>query len=195
MKKGEVMLKKCLWALQAVALCIVVAPAYAEPAAYKISSGDVLEIMVAEHPELSSVAMVIKDGTVALPLVGVVSVENTTVNEVREKLEALYNQNYIVSASVMVSLKQSTPKQFYVNGEVKVPGVYPLHEGVTVLKAVVTAGGFTDYAAKGSVKILRNNGGEHQVLKVNVGKIEAGSTADDVVLLPDDVVVVSQSFL
>lgn len=181
--------------LQLAAACAVSASPVvaAEAPLYKISSGDMLEIVVSDHPELSSAVLVIKDGTVSLPLLGAVPVHGMTVDEARKKLEDLYNANYIVNASVALSLKQTPSLQVYVNGEVKVPGVYPYTSGTTALKAIVTAGGFTEYASKGSVKILRKADGQQQVIKVNIAKIENG--AEDVELMPDDVVTVPQSLI
>lgn len=161
---------------------------------YRIAAGDTLDIRVADHAELSQTTVVIKDGSISLPLVGAVMVQGLTVNEVRVKLEDMYNKSYIANPSVSVSLKEARPQQFFVQGEVKAPGVYSLHEGITVLKAVITAGGFTDYASKSGVRILRKVDGQDQVIRVDVGRIEKGDMAQDFTLMPDDVIVVPQAF-
>ncbi|MEW6586228.1 MAG: SLBB domain-containing protein [Nitrospirota bacterium] len=74
---------------------------------------------------------------------------------------------------------------FYVTGEVKKPDAYKLEEGTTVIKAVTMGGGFTDKAAKGRVKIIRQVKGKEQVLE----RVKMDET-----VLPDDVIVVPESF-
>lgn len=74
---------------------------------------------------------------------------------------------------------------FYVTGEVKNPGAYNFEQGSTVLKAVTLAGGFTDRASDGRIRIIRKKGGEEETIK--------GVRMDDAVY-PDDVIVVPESF-
>ncbi len=74
---------------------------------------------------------------------------------------------------------------FYVTGEVKKPDTYKLVEGTTVIKAISMAGGFTNIAAKGKVKVIRKKDGQEQIIE-NVPLHFA--------ILPDDVLVVPESF-
>jgi len=74
---------------------------------------------------------------------------------------------------------------FYVSGEVKKPAAYKYEEGLTVVKAVIMAGGFTDIAATGRVKILRKVSGKEKVLE----KVDMNEP-----LLPDDVIIIPESF-
>lgn len=75
--------------------------------------------------------------------------------------------------------------QFYVTGEVKKPDAYKCQDKLTVIKAIAMAGGFTDTASKGSVRIVRKKDGKEEVLS-RVGM--------DDLIQPDDVVVVPESF-
>lgn len=84
------------------------------------------------------------------------------------------------------------PKQkvFYVTGEVKKPDAYSCDENPTIIKAVTMAGGFTAKASKTGVKIIRKSG-------INTGKARETVLEDvmmDEVVLPDDVIVVPESF-
>ncbi len=74
---------------------------------------------------------------------------------------------------------------FYITGEVKKPDAYKHEEGETVIKAVTTAGGFTDKASTGRVKIIRKLDGKEKVIE------KAGM---DEPVLPDDIIVVPESF-
>jgi len=73
---------------------------------------------------------------------------------------------------------------FYVSGEVKKPGRYPYEENMTVLMAVTVAEGFTDKASSRGVFIIREEGGQKQKIKVNLGAS----------IRPGDTLVVPESF-
>jgi len=74
---------------------------------------------------------------------------------------------------------------FYVTGEVKKPDAYKYEEGTTVIKAITMGGGFTDKASQGRVRIIRKVNGKEEVLE----KVKM-----DEAVLPDDVLVVPESF-
>ncbi len=80
-------------------------------------------------------------------------------------------------------------KSIYVSGEVKSPGSFPYTKDITLLRAVALAGGFTQWAKKDRVDILREKSGRPLVVHVNASKIERGKI-DDVPLQPDDHIVV-----
>ncbi len=165
------------------------------PPGYRIATNDILKIDVTDHPELSVTVSVIEDGTVTLPLVGSVAVKGLSVTQVKEKLEEIYNERFLANPSIAINLVQTKVKQFFISGEVKSPGAYPLIDGVTVLKAVVTAGGFTDYAGKSRVKVLRNGAGKRQMFKVNIRKVEKGHLDNDVELQSGDIVIVPKAWI
>lgn len=75
-------------------------------------------------------------------------------------------------------------KKIYVNGEVKRAGDYPYERGLTVHKVITLAGGLTDKAAAGSIKILRMVDGKEQTVEVQL----------DNGVQPEDIVVVPRSF-
>jgi polysaccharide export outer membrane protein len=75
-------------------------------------------------------------------------------------------------------------QKIYVSGEVKTPGGFPYEKGLTMHKAITLAGGFTDKAAERRTKVLRTINGEQQSIRVKL---------DDPVL-PEDIIVVPQSF-
>ena len=74
---------------------------------------------------------------------------------------------------------------FYVTGEVKKPDAYKFDEGTTVLKAITMAGGFTDKAAQGRVKIIRKQDNKEKTMT---------NAKMDELIKPDDVIVVPESF-
>ena len=81
---------------------------------------------------------------------------------------------------------------FYISGEVKKPGSYPLTPGLSVLKAVSLAGGLTKFGGKGKVEILRKDdeNGTRKI-KVDLGDIERGKKPD-VPLEPEDIIKIGK---
>jgi polysaccharide export outer membrane protein len=75
---------------------------------------------------------------------------------------------------------------FYVGGEVKVPGKQPYIGNVTVLRAIETAGGFTDFARKSNIEVRREDG---KVEHVNWKKARRKPKLD-VQIFPNDHVIV-----
>ncbi len=82
-------------------------------------------------------------------------------------------------------------KSVYVNGEVRSPGPFPYNKEMTLLRAITRAGGFTQWANKGRVDILREETGTNRVIHVDAGDIERGKTPD-IPLKPNDQVVVRE---
>ena len=81
---------------------------------------------------------------------------------------------------------------FYVSGEVKNPGSFPITPGLTVLKAVSVAGGLTKFGSKGKVEILRRaKEGDTERIRVDLGDIESGKKPD-VPLEPEDIIKVGK---
>ncbi len=82
-------------------------------------------------------------------------------------------------------------RSVYVSGEVSRPGSFPYNKDLTLLKAIALAGGFTQWAKKTKVVILREKDGKPGAITVNAAKIERG-TIDDVPLRPNDHIVVRE---
>jgi polysaccharide export outer membrane protein len=81
---------------------------------------------------------------------------------------------------------------FYVSGEVKNPGSYPMNPGLTVLKAISIAGGLTKFGSKGKVEILRKQGpNETKRIKLDLEDIEGGKKPD-VPLEAEDIIKVGK---
>jgi polysaccharide export outer membrane protein len=90
-----------------------------------------------------------------------------------------------------------TQGKFYVYGEVTNPGVYPMEEDTSVLKAIAIAGGFTKYGSSSRVKLLRPNkeSSGYETIKINIKDIMEGYSDSDAVLKPNDTVVVFEGII
>ncbi|MEM0986062.1 MAG: polysaccharide biosynthesis/export family protein [Pseudomonadota bacterium] len=124
-------------------------------AAYELGNGDGLRVVVFGEPELSGEYQVDGVGNISMPLIGTFQVSGLTVEEFQERAEALYLDGDFLKAP-RVSAEVTTFRPFYILGEVNNPGEYAYSSGLTVLKAVATAQGFT-YRANRRVIFIRSN--------------------------------------
>lgn len=122
--------------------------------AYRLGPGDKVRVVVFEEDQLSGEFIVGNDGSVALPLIGVVKAGGLTSNGFQQAVEAKLTASGLVK-SPRVSTDIISYRPFYVLGEVNKPGQYPYVVGMTVTKAVATAGGFTYRANPQTVYVTR----------------------------------------
>lgn len=81
----------------------------------------------------------------------------------------------------------------YVEGEVRNPGVYPFQPGITALNACIMAGGFAKFAAPSRATIIRGQGEDRKVMRIDLEDVKKGKTAD-VKLKPGDMVNVPETW-
>lgn len=119
----------------------------------------------------------------------------------RELLSGDQSQNVHVQNGDILYVANASGGQFrtegrFVNimGEVKKPGNYDYRLGLTVLNAILEAGGFTEYAAKNKVKVIKKVGDKQKVMVARLDDlVKSGSLEEDMLLDPGDLVVVPQS--
>ena len=132
--------------------CLVLGPYVAnstEPS-YVLGAGDKLRITVFEEPDLSGDVEVGTSGLISLPLIGQVSVAGLNPQGVEIKIVEKFIDGYLINPQVSVDILEYRP--FYILGGVKSPGSYSYVQGMTVLNAVVLAGGYIselDYSRVG----------------------------------------------
>lgn len=134
---------------------------------YRLMPGDKLRIEVYKDAQLSQSLQIRPDGKVTLPLVGDVSAAGRTSVELRDAIGAALTE-YIAKPVVTVIVVETTPQVAYVTGEVNKPGPVALTGGqMSILQALSVAGGFTDFANKKDISILRKGAKGMQKLKFN----------------------------
>ena len=169
-----------------------------EPYQYKIVPNDRLSILFYNHPELSTRdirsaitagrigILVNPDGTVRMPLIGTVKIAGLTVQEATNLLINEYSK-YIKNAHMYLEVLN---KRVYVLGEVRRPGKIPItNEVMSVIEAIADAGGFTDFAKRNQIKIIRGTPSHPIVVDVDLTKLNKLSRAN-LTLYPNDVVYV-----
>lgn len=163
---------------------------------YQISSADLISVTVYQDPEMNRKVRVNANGTITMPLIGPVKVGGMTLIEAQNAIETKLSK-FLVSPQVSLFIEDYGNKTVYVMGEVQKPGSYPIptEKSLTVLEAISTAGGFTPIAGQDRTRVLRNVNGASVTYVIEVKAITQGGQKDkDIVLQPNDVVYVPQSF-
>ncbi|NWF71897.1 MAG: polysaccharide biosynthesis/export family protein [Nitrospirae bacterium] len=126
---------------------------------------DVLEISVWRNQDLSRKEVVVRpDGKISMPLIGELVASGLDANQLANLISERLKE-FKERPSVSVSVKEVNSYSIYVLGEVVKPGKYQLKSHATVLQAVAVAGGFSIYAAKNKMQVLRRLGKEDGKLK------------------------------
>lgn len=115
---------------------------------------DVLEIVVWRSQDLSRQVIVRPDGMISMPLIGDVQAAGQTSDQLATRIAKLLTP-YKESPSVSVSVKEVNSYNVFVLGEVAKPGKYQLKSYTTVLQMISMAGGFTPFASKNKLQIVR----------------------------------------
>lgn len=129
------------------------------------------------------------DGKFPLPYVGRITGGNLTASQLGMRIEQAYKTADIFTRpTVNVAVagqKELAVRKITINGEVKVPSRAAYNDGMTLLDAIASAGGFTDWADKGKVRLLRaGKTTSHDVRKISQ------NPELDIVLRPDDKIIV-----
>ena len=164
---------------------------------YKLQSSDVVNITVRDHADLTTKTRVTNDGYISFPLLGKVPSTGLTVQELESRLKELLEKDFLVKAEVLVFIEEYHSRQASVIGEVNKPGKFdmPTERDITVLEAIAMAGGFTKDADVNRTRVMRIENGQKKTFVIKVDDItEKGEKDKDIVLKPDDVVFVPESF-
>lgn len=164
---------------------------------YKIGVDDRIQVNVWRNPELSVVVPVRPDGKISVPLIGDVQAGGLTPTQVADLIRKKLS-SFIREPSVAVILTELRSHEFLsrvrVTGAVRAPKSIPHRQGITVLDAVLEAGGVNEFSAPNRSKLYRKSGKEKtEVMSVNLGDIlNKGRLETNYTLYPGDVVTVPE---
>jgi len=160
-----------------------------DDAHYKIGPEDVLDISVWKSPELSRSVPVRPDGKVSLPLVNDIKAAGLTPEQLRQELTTRLSE-FIPAPEVAVIVREVHSAKAAVVGAVRSPGRFELRSPATVLEIIAMAQGFTDFAERDRIVILRQNGRTTVRIPFRYTKLEIGTDQDNFFVEPGDIIVV-----
>jgi len=163
----------------------------ANDTAYKIGPQDILRIDVWKEPEVSRSGLPVRpDGKVSLPLVNDVQAAGLSPLDLSKVItDGL--KKFMNNPQVTVSVMEINSRRVYVTGEVSRPGAFPLLPNMTVLQALTSSGGFTQFARTKGIYVLRNEGGKQVKYPFNYKDVINGKHAEEnIELRSGDTIVV-----
>ena len=157
----------------------------------QLREGDVLRIVFENVTNLNTVVTIPLDGSISLQLVGQTKVIGKTVPELQTNLVALY-EPHIKSTEITVT-RVSSAASYTVGGAVARPGKLPLERPLTVLEAIMEAGGLVTARAKVSdVSVFRIENGKRINYQFNLKKALRGEEPSLFYIKPFDVIYVPE---
>jgi len=164
------------------------------PSDYVVGPEDVLEISVWKNEDLSKIVRVRPDGVISLPLIGDVDAAGLTPAQLQDMIVKKLKK-YQDAAVVSVIVNEVNSYRVFIVGEVVRPDTYILRRKTSVIQAVAMAGGFTQFAKKNKIVLIREQGNKGNVKKkVRIyfdDIVDAGEKYDNnLTLLPGDTIFV-----
>lgn len=164
--------------------------AWAEEEAYIIGPGDVLDISNWKDESLTKSVVVLPDGKISFPLIGMFRAAGKSIAELKTEIEAEIIK-YVPDPVLTVEVRQVNSLLIYVIGRVNTPGKFLLNSNVTALQALAMAGGLNPFAKKDKIRIIRQIGNQSVVIPFRYDDVvENADLNQNVLLQRGDVVVV-----
>jgi polysaccharide export outer membrane protein len=161
---------------------------------YVLGVADSLDINVWKNSELSTRAIIRPDGTITMPLIGDLHAAGKTPTELKKEIEEnLTRYIKLEGTEITIAVTNAASYRFTVSGEVVRPGIFNSAYYVTVAEAIALAGGFTRFANRERISLMRRDlkTGAVRNIPLDYTQIESGKRMDmNLVLMPGDAIYV-----
>ena len=159
-----------------------------------LSPNDVISMTVYQEDDLDTKTIIDKNGMVMLPLLGQVKVGGMTIGQATERIQQLYNKDYLVNPQVNLIVEQFAERRFAVLGQVQHPGSFdfPQNESVNLLEAIAIAGGYTRLGAPSKVDVRRIENGSPKIYHLDADEMSKDPKKAPFEILPDDIITVGE---
>jgi len=167
------------------------APVSSLPAAaeFRIGPEDLLDVQIWKNSDLSRIVPVRPDGMISLPLVNDLQAAGLTPTELRLQITQRLAE-FVPSPEVSVIVREVHSVKVAVIGAVRMPGLFEVKSPATVLDMLARAQGLNEFADKGRIVVLRQNGATTTRIPFNYRQVAEGSEQDNFSVRPGDVIVV-----
>jgi len=156
---------------------------------YVIEASDTLTVTVWKEPTLSGELLVRPDGKISMPLLGDISAAGMKPMQLASQITAGLKK-FMKDPEVSVVVDKIHEDFVYLLGEVGKKGPVAMPPNMTLLEAISSGGGLTDFANKKKIYILRTTDGKQNRIPVNYKRALNGDSAFNLVLMPGDTIVV-----
>jgi polysaccharide export outer membrane protein len=160
---------------------------------YVIGSNDVLLINVWREPELSLNGVEVRlDGKISVPLIDDVQAAGLTPLQLKGVITDRLKE-YVTAPQVTVVVSRVGSKSISIMGEVAREGMIPLQPKMRVLDAIAIAGGFSAFAGRSRIKVIRSSGQNPTEYSFDYDDfIDGADLAQNILLLPGDQIIVPE---
>jgi polysaccharide export outer membrane protein len=154
---------------------------------YRLGEEDVIYVFVYKEPELTTTVVIRPDGMITVPMAGLIQAAGKTTTELEAEITARLLKTH-ADPVVNVSVTEINSPKISVLGQVNKADVFPIRQRMTVLDAISRAGGFTEFAKRDRVIVIRQESSGQKHIKLNLRKLSNDSEpfylqATDVVLV------------
>lgn len=150
---------------------------------------DTITVDVFGVPELSREMQVDASGRIAMPLIGTVDAGGKTAAELAGDIASELSGRFVRNPNVTINITSSVSQVVTVDGQVVEPGLYPVTNQMTLLRAVASAKGLSEFAKQDDIVILRTVEGRRMAGLYNIAAIRRGLYPDPSVYANDIIVV------
>lgn len=167
----------------------------------KLMKGDRVSYRVVQERKDPCSLTVTDSGELEVPLIGRVQAAGLTCRALARNIKKALDKDYFYNATVIIGLDFETSKSsgvVYVMGQVQTQGVQqipPSDSNFTVSKALLQAGGFSDFANKKKVKLIRKKGDSNETIMINANELLDGKGGNDPVLHEGDIIMVPEKIV
>ena len=153
---------------------------------------DTINVDIFGLPELSRDVQVDASGRVAMPLIGTIDARGKTADELAATIESALRAKHIRDPNVTINIRNSVSQVVTIDGQVVQPGLYPVTNQMTLMRAIASAKGVSEFAKLDDVVVLRTVNNRKMAGLYNVRAIRSG-VYDDPSIYANDVIIVGDS--
>lgn len=153
---------------------------------------DTIQVSVFGVPELNLEMQVDASGRIAMPLAGTIDASGRTAGELADAIGSALRVHHVRNPDVTVNIKSSVSQVVTIDGQVVEPGLYPVTNQMTLLRAIASAKGMSEFARQDDVVILRTVATKKMAGLYNVAQIRRGAY-DDPLIFANDIIIVGDS--
>lgn len=162
---------------------------------YALSPNDLVYIKVFQEDDLDSKLRISKDGTITMPLIGIVKIGGKSPQEAATSIRDMLAKRFLRHPQVNLTVIEYAKRRFTVLGQVQRPGAYamPDRDSLMLLQAIGMAGGYTRIADPAKITLKRITSGKETLLKLNAKIMASKDESSAFEVQAGDVITVGES--